>query len=96
MPSSRRSTLSAVFVDKRLCRISRNADFVLKTWNGQAEDPNFAAMDAAGDFNRLVIKSSGDVMVPDGGLDVMRSTYPATLSERVAEPQTVRKWISAR
>ena len=63
---------------------SANADFVFKTWNGQSD----AAMDAAGDFNRLVIKSSGDVMVPDGRLDVMRSAYPVTVSERVAESAT--------
>ena len=63
---------------------SANADFVFKTWNGQSD----AAMDAAGDFNRLVIKSTGDVMVPDGRLDVMRSAYPVTVSERVAESAT--------
>ena len=54
---------------------SANADFVFKTWNGQAEEANFAAMDAAGEFNRLVIKSNGDMLVPNGELLVQGESF---------------------
>jgi len=61
---------------------SADGDFVFKSWG--TATPDFL-LDAAGAYNKMVIKGTGDVMIPEGMLDVHRASFPVMHATRTAE-----------